>query len=315
MARRVCFNVTIFGILLFFITASLFAQGFPLTFTDAFKRKVTLKSKPQRIVSVAPSITEILFAVGAGERVVANTTYCNYPAAAAKRTKIGGYINPNVEKIVSLKPDLVLGARGTPRDIWEQMAAVKLTAAVVDSEGSLDAMLKSITAIGRLTGEDKNAAALVQRLDLRRQAVVKKTAKLGKADRPRVLFLFAPDELYSAGRGSFIDELITLGGGQNIAVKTKQAWPQLSMEMILAENPQVILVLTGVMGEKQSLTSAAVLAKLRAKPQWQNIAAVKQGRVAVLHDDAMTVPGPRMIDGLEATAAALHPQLFRQGAP
>ena len=315
MQRRACFfTVLITGVLLS-IAASLFAQGFPYTFTDSLNRAVTIKGKPKRIVSVAPGATEVLFAIGAGPRVVADTTYCKYPAAAARLPKIGGYTNPNVEKIITLKPDLVLGQRGTPRDIWEQMAALKLTVAVVDAEKSVDEMLKSINTIGRLAGEEKNAAALVKKLTARKQAVEQKTAKLAEQQRPRVLFIFSADALFSAGQGSFIDEIITLGGGRNIAAKTKLPWPELSMEMVIAEDPQVILLLPGVMGEKHKpLTSAAALARLRGKPQWKNIAAVKNGRVAVLGDDEMTLPGPRLIDGLETTAKALHPALFGKGA-
>jgi len=286
--------------------------GFPLTITDSLKRSVTVERKPRTIVSIAPSATEILFAIGAGDRVVADTTYCDSPPAAAKLPKIGGYINPDVEKILSLSPDLVLGARGTPTAMFNQLQSLKLTVAAIDEEDSIDQVFDSIRLIGQVVGENQHAAALVGKLKQRRAAVVARTAKLTAEQRPRVLFVFTPGDLYSAGKGSFIDEIIRLGGGVNIAAKTNSPWPQLSMETVVADDPQVILVLNGSMGGKQQpLTSAAALARFRALPRWAAISAVKNGRVYALDDDALTLPGPRLIDGLEAAAQAIHPELFK----
>lgn len=288
--------------------------GYPITITDSLKRKVTITHKPKKIVSIAPSATEILFAIGAGDRVVANTTYCDYPPEADKLPKIGGYTNPDVEKILALSPDLVLGARGTPVGLFDQMAALKLTVAAIDAEDSLDQMVESIRTIGKIVGEEKKAAELVEQLEARRRAVVSKTAALSPAQRPRVLFVFAPGDLFSAGTGSFIDELITLGGGVNIAAKAKTTWPQLSLETVIADDPQVILTLPGTMGNTQKpMTNTEALVRFRALPRWKNLSAVKHGRVYVLEDDPMTLPGPRLIDGLEATAAAIHPELFKGG--
>lgn len=288
--------------------------GFPITITDSLNREVTIAARPKKIVSIAPSATEILFAIGAGERVVADTTYCDYPPEADKLPKIGGFTNPDVEKIVALSPDLVLGARGTPVGLFNQMQALKLTVAAIDAEDSLDQMLESIRIIGKIAGENQRAANLVTHLEARRQAVVSKMTTLPASQRPSVLFVFTPGDLYSAGKGSFIDELITLGGGVNIAAKTKTTWPQLSLETVIADDPRVILTLPGSMGDKHKpMTDADALARFRVLPRWKNISAVKNGRVYVLEDDPMTLPGPRLIDGLEATAKAIHPELFKGG--
>ncbi|MHB0939634.1 MAG: ABC transporter substrate-binding protein [Armatimonadota bacterium] len=290
------------------------STGFPVTITDSLNRQVTIAAKPKKIVSVAPSATEILFAIGAGERVIADTTYCDYPPAADTLPKIGGFTNPNVEKILSLSPDLVLGARGTPVGLFDQMQSLKLTVAAIDAENSLDQMLESIRTIGKIAGEDDKAAGLIAQMEARRQAIVSKTAKLSPAQRPSVLFVFTPGELYSAGKGSFIDELITLGGGVNIAAQAKSPWPQLSLETVIADDPQVILTLPGNMGNKHKpMSNADAVARFRALPRWKSLSAVKNGRVYVLEDDPMTLPGPRLIDGLEATAAAIHPELFKGG--
>jgi iron complex transport system substrate-binding protein len=285
--------------------------GFPLTFTDSLNRRVTVEQQPRRIVSIAPSATEILFAIGAGDRIIADTTYCDYPPAAAKLPKIGGYSNPDVEKILALSPDLVLGARGNPVELINQLHALKLTVAAIDADGSLEQVFESIRLIGRIAGERQQATDLVKTLEARQMAVVKKMADLDDAMRPRVLFVFVPGDLFSAGKGSFIDEIIRLGGGENIAAKSKSAWPQLSMETVIADDPQVILVLPGSMGDKHKpMSDADAVARFRALPRWKTISAVKNGRIHVLEDDAMTLPGPRLLDGLEETAKAIHPELF-----
>lgn len=291
------------------------AAGFPLTLTDALKRTVTVPHKPTRIVSIAPSTTEILFALGVGNRVVADTTYCDYPAAASKLPKIGGYSNPDLEKLLGYTPDLVLGARGNPAEIYPQLDTANIPAVSIDAVTLRD-MLASIRTIGRLVGEVKAAETLIADLEARQKAVEQVTAGLPAKERPRVLFLFTPDNLYSAGKGSFIDELITLGGGANIAAKTNTPWPELSMETVLADDPQVIIVLAFSMGDaKQPLTSAKALQAFRKQARWRSVAAVKAGRVYAVDDDTMTLPGPRLIDGLEAMAKALHPDRFSKGAP
>ena len=285
-------------------------DAFPVTVTDALHHQVMLKSRPKRIISLAPAVTENLFLIGAGERVVANTTYCKYPLKARGLPKIGGYMDPDTEKVLSLKPDLVIAACGTRNDILDHMRAVGLTVLAVD-DTSLDGIDASLKLIGRATGCSAAAGSVVTRLDARRAAVRKKTAHLSAAQRPGVLFLFSFNDLYTAGPGSFVDELIQLAGGRNIAAVTRLPWPQLSMETVVAANPQVILVLPGNMGDAKSpLTAHRALATLRGRQAWHGIAAVKNGHVAVLDDDEVTLPGPRLLNGLEAIARAVHPELF-----
>lgn len=287
------------------------AGRYPLTIADALHHPVMLKGRPQRIISLAPSVTEILFAIGAGNRVLADTTYCKYPAAAARLAKIGGYLDPNAEKVVALTPDLVIAARGTRDDILDHLRALHVPLFVVDAN-NLTEVSASIKLIGRLVGNETTANQVAARLEARRNSICKKTAALAAAQRPATLFLFSFSDLFSAGPGSHIDELIRLAGGRNIAAGTRQPWPQLSMEAVAAANPQVILVLAGH-GTMSNLTPQAALATLRAKPQWRSLAAVKTGRVVVLDDDEMTLTGPRLINGLEAVARALHPELFPGG--
>jgi len=299
---------------LFFTTLSIVpAAAFPVTLTDALKHQVTIPQLPRRIVSLAPNVTEILFAIGAGKRVVADTTYCHYPAAATTLPKIGGYLDPNVEKVAAMTPDLVIGSRGNPLDLLTRIKSLGLPVLTVD-ETTLDEVLRDIRLIGRAVGAEDAANKLDARLKHRQQAIMTKTHGLSETGKPRVLFLFALDGgLFSAGPGSFVDELIRLGGGRNIAVATNTAWPELSMEAVIAADPQVILLLANH-GTNNSLTAKTALAKLRAQSGWRTVTAVKTGRVVVMDDDAMTLPAPRLLDGLEATARALHPELFPKKA-
>jgi iron complex transport system substrate-binding protein len=284
------------------------SRSFPVTVVDALGRKVVVPHRPLRIISLAPCVTEILFAIGAGNQVIANTSYCNYPPEAARREKIGGYLDPDVERVAALSPDLVLGARGNRREAIEQMQALRLTVITVDAN-NLEEVAQAIRLIGRVVGEENAAGKLAVELDARRKALLARTRHLAEARRPRTLFLFSFEGLFSAGAGSHIDELIRLAGGRNIAARTGAPWPQLSMEAIVSADPQVILLLSGH-GAKTRLSAQAALGRLRVDPRWRTISAVKRGRLAVLEDDLITIPGPRLIEGLEATAAALHPELF-----
>lgn len=286
---------------------------FPVTVVDALHHRVTVKQRPRRIISLSPAVTENLFIIGAGDRVVADTTYCKYPPKAVKLPKIGGYIDPDSEKVFAMNPDLIIAACGTRNDILEHLRAIGLTVLTVD-DTNLAGIDASLMLIGRMVGCTAAAKGVVARLDARRAAVQKRTAPLRAAQRPGVLFLFTLDDLYTAGPGSYIDELIQLAGGRNIAAVTRLPWPQLSMETVVAANPQVILLLTGGMeGTKSPLTAARALATLRGKAAWRDLTAVKTGRVVVLNDDEVTLPGPRLLNGLEAIARAVHPELFPAG--
>ena len=277
-----------------------------MTATDARGQQVALAHCPLRMISLAPSVTEILFAVGAGPRVIADTSYCHYPAAAARLPKVGGYVDPNLEKIVADKPDLVLGAKGNALDALEHLSQLGIPVITINPT-SLEDVEGAIRLIGRVTGNAPAAERLAARCAQRRAAVTKLT--LAASTRPRTLLLFSPDSLFSAGPGSHLDEMIRLAGGVNVAAHATLPWPELSMESVVAANPQLIIFLSGQMMNAK-LTTAHALARLRGDRRWRTLAAVQQGRVVVLDNDALTITGPRLIDGLEAMAAAVHPELF-----
>lgn len=289
--------------------------SFPVTVHDVCDRDVTIPHRPARIISLAPGVTEILFAIGDGDRVIAATNYCNYPEAANHLPKIGGYLDPNLEKITSLKPDLIVGMRGNKRDVLDRLYSLGLPIVVIDPT-TLDEIPQGIKLIGRVTGSLDEADDAARTFGLRRKSIENLLATVTPAMRPRVLFLFSTADqggIFTAGPGSHIDELIALSGGINIAASAGKPWPQLSMETVAAANPQIILI-SRMSDAGNPLTAAKALADLRAKTAWRSIDAVKSGKVYMM-DSVVTVPGPRLIDVLEQMTALLHPALFPKSEP
>ncbi|MBM3128339.1 MAG: cobalamin-binding protein [Chloroflexi bacterium] len=270
------------------------------TFTDDAGRVVALKGAPQRIVSLAPSNTEVLYALGLGARVVGVTQYCNYPPEAQEKPKVGGFSKIDLEKVVGLNPDLVLATNLHNKTVVPELEKRGLVIAVVEPKNVNDVLAK-ITFIGKLTGASENAAKLTAQLRSRIDAVTTKVATV--KDKPRV-FYEIDKSLYTPGPGSYIDDLLTKAGGVNIAADAKGSYAQLSPEAILAKDPQVILLGDMLFGESPE--------SVRARPGWTNITAVKTGRIVPIpNEDVIARPGPRVVEGLEMIARALHPDLFK----
>lgn len=288
------------------------ANDFPITISDALNNKVTVATRPMRIISLAPSVTEVIYAVGAGDRLIADTTYCDYPVAAQKLPKIGGFIDPNVEQIVALKPDLVIGAKGNPREALGQLRQMNIPVVTIDPETLDSAIDESLRIVGKVTGLSKKADKLASDNSKRKEVVAQQAA--ARAKRPRILMLFTADSLFSVGPGSYLDEMITLAGGVNIAGDTRLAWPELSMEKVIKDDPQIILIISMEKGATSSF-SDEILQQLRAKKQWKNISAVRNGKVVYLGNDELTLPGPRLINGLEAMAQVISPTPVNENKP
>ncbi|MHB0911849.1 MAG: ABC transporter substrate-binding protein [Armatimonadota bacterium] len=264
--------------------------GYPLTVTDARGCRVSIPARPERIISLSPAVTEVLFAIGAGGRVIADTNYCDYPAEAAKLPKVGGYFDPNAEKIVSLSPDLVIGQASACRSTLDHLASLGIGVIAVEPK-DLQGVSDTVRLIGRAVGAD--GEALASSLDARRRAVNER-AKRHK-DRPKVLFLFDTESLFTAGGGSYIGDLIRRAGGENIAADIRSPWPEISMEKVVAENPEVIVI-----GGRHGSLEIENVSRLTSDPRWRSVAAVKNRRIYVLNDDTLSLPGPRLIEGLEA---------------
>src|SRR5439155_23682367 len=213
----------------------------PHIFIDDLNRQVVLPSVPQRIVSLAPSITEILFAIGLGERVVGVTQYCDYPPEAQAKPKVG-YTHPSLEAIVALQPDLVLAPRELLRaDALGKLEQLEIPTYVLDAQ-TVDSILAHIQTLGRILGAQTAADELTGRMRRRIEDIRVRTSSL---PRLRVLYVLNSEPLITVGPGSFIHQLIELAGGSNIAARAQVAYPRLSMEAVLKEDPELILFPTG----------------------------------------------------------------------
>jgi cobalamin transport system substrate-binding protein len=282
------------------------AAGFPVTVVDSLGREVTMDAPPERIVTLAPSNTEILFALGAGDRLVGRDDYSDYPAEALDVPSIGSlYPQVNAEAIVALEPDLVMAAGLTNADDVKALADLGLTVFATRVDTQLDDVYNDILDVGTLTGQKAEATTLVDSLQAREAAVTAKTS--GLTDLPRVLYEIDgsdPARPWTAGPGSFIDQMLTLAGGDNVGRVGSDAYFQISLEELVAQDPQVIILGSATYGGQTPETVAA-------RVGWDSITAVKDGNVHEFDDNLVSRPGPRVIDGLEALAKLIHPELFQ----
>jgi iron complex transport system substrate-binding protein len=266
-----------------------------------------LSAQPRRIVSTSPSITETLFALGLGDRVVGVSQHCHYPPEATKRPKVGSYLRPNVEAIVGLRPDLVILQANTPESVAGQLERVKLPVLQVE-HGDLESMFAGIRAIAARCGVPDHGAKLESDIRARLSAVRARTANL-----PRRSLVFivgrnpgSLDNLIAVGKGSYLNELIAIAGGVNALAGNALPYPKLSLESMLGLNPDV-LVDMGDMAETTGVTEAH---KQEIVALWRRRPALKS-RVYAVASDIFVVPGPRVAEAAEAFARMLHPEAIR----
>ena len=278
--------------------------AFPLTITDDLGRDVTVETKPQRIVSLAPSNTEILFAIGAGDQVVGVTTYCNYPPEAQDREQIGGFSGKtiSVEKIVALEPDLVFSVGEIQRPAIEALEQVDITVVALDPN-DFDDVYATIELMGRLTGHEKDAAQIVADMKARVAAVQERIATIPEGERLTVFWETYDEPLMTVGTASFTHQLIELAGGLNIFADLTETYPQVNAEEVIKRNPAVIMGADS-MGDK--LTTELV----GQRPGWGQVQAVQDGRIYLFNGDMVSRTGPRLAQVLEEMARALYPDVF-----
>lgn len=273
-----------------------------LTFTDGLGREVVLPGPAQRVVSVAPSNTEILFAIGAGAQVVGRDEFSDYPAEAASLPSIGGSMGEfSAEAIVALEPDLVLAAEINTPELVKQLEDLGLTVYYLSNPTTLEEMYVNLEIVGQLTGHD--VSALVESLKERVAAVDEKIAPL--SFRPNVFYEIDatdPTKPWTYGPGTFGNLLIERAGGFNIASSAADPYPQWSLEQIVVANPSVIVLGDAMWG----VTPESV----KERAGWESIVAVQDGNIFPIDDNLISRPGPRLVDGLEALAKILHPGAF-----
>ncbi len=267
------------------------------TVRDMLGREVALHAPPQRIVSLTPSITETLYALGAEDLLVGVTTFCDFPPAAQQKPKVGGMVNPSLEVILSLQPDLVLATtEGNRESTIRQLDELRVPTYVV-SPKNFAGVLESITRIGQLIGRE--AAARRVAGDLRHRAD-KVLAAIRGRPRPSVLYLVWADPVIAPGSHTLITELIRMAGGASVSADQRIEWPRLSLEQVVAKAPEVIIVATHSSNHVDD-------ALRRWREQKLLLPALKAGRVHTIDGNLVHRPGPRIAEGLEALVQAIHP--------
>lgn len=291
--------------------------GFPLRLKDDLGREVVIKSKPQRIISLAPSLTEILFALGLEKKIVGVTSFCNYPAKAKKKEKVGSYSNPNLEKIISLRPDLVLATQGNPLSLIKRLEKLKITTFAVDPQG-VGEVIKTIKKIARITSAVRKGRELTNKMEEKLKRIVSRTkgrsekweVRSKKAedrrqnDRPEVFLMLWDNPLISVGSKTLLHNLVTLAGGRNVAAGSPSDYPIYNIERLLKQNPDV-LILIG-MGKDWQYK----LKQIKKNKILKELKAVKKNKIYLINPDLVNRPGPRIIKGLEEMAKIIHPEMF-----
>ena len=278
----------------------------PIQLTDSLSRTVTLAAPAKRVITLAPSNTEILYAIGMGSVLAGRDDYSNYPPEVTQVPSIGAESpHVNAEAIVALHPDLVLaGGINSPDDVT-QLAQLGLTVYATSNAGSLDDIYHDIQAVGALVGASDAANQLVATMQARVAAVKNKTT--GLTQHPIVFYELDatdPSKPWTPGPGSFIDQLISMAGGTNAGDIAKDQYAQLSLEQLVAENPDIIVLGSAKYGGQTPQLVAA-------RPGWGGLKAVQNHQVYTFDDDLVSRPGPRVVDGLEQLAKLIHPELFQ----
>ena len=270
-----------------------------LSIVDDYGRSVKLSGPAERIVSVSPTPTEILFAVGAGSNVVGVDDYSDYPAEAANLTKVGSY-TLNLEVIISLNPDLIVCSDLVPRSQLDQLATQQGIPYFIFATRTMEDVYKDIRLAGGLTGHTTEADELVTDLQTRVNAITSKTLA-ANVTKPRVFIEYYP--LWTYGPGSFGDDLIRLAGGENIAANASNEYPELTSEFIIAQNPEVIVYTIGPM-------TTTTESEIAGREGWSGIRAVAGDNIYSIDDNLLSRYGPRIVDGFEQLAEMIHPELF-----
>jgi iron complex transport system substrate-binding protein len=274
-----------------------------LTVTDQTGRRIVLPGPPERIVSLVPSATETIFAVGGQDRLAGVTDFCDHPAAARQKPSVGGMIAPSLESIVALRPDLVVATTaGNREETFDQLARLGIAVYVVNPT-TVGEVLDLIGRLGRLTDRAAAADRLVAQL---RQRIDTVTARVAPRPRPRALYVLWPDPLIVPARGALVTELIALAGGDSVTTDGGVGYPRYSMEAALARGPEIIFVASHD-------TTGSPLAR-RTWERFTQVPAVSAGRVHTVDGSLMHRYGPRIVDGLEVLARLMHPDAFPNAA-
>lgn len=281
------------------------ATVYPLTIKDATGAELTFDKAPERIVSTSPSETEILFALGLGDKIYGVSDYDNYPKEALAKPKVGGVTKPNEEAIIAAEPDLVIGGISMKGDIAEKFRGLDLKLYKTEPK-KVEDVLNNILQIGKMTDKQREAEALVAQMKEDIQYVKEKAAGLKQVDKKKVYIEFSPG--WTVGKGEFMDELITMAGGLNIASDT-EGWNAIDEEKVIQDNPEVILYTAGRVDDK---TGKSIDELITSRSGWEKITAIQEGRLHAIDGDIVSRPGPRITEALKNIAESIYPELYKQ---
>ena len=270
--------------------------------TDQLGRIVSLPDNPKRIVSLAPSITEIIYELGQEHRLAGVTRFSDFPPKAAELPKVGSFVQLDLERIVALKPDLCVATKdGNPRAVVERLESLQIPVYVVNPR-DIDSVMKTVVEIGAFLNAGKKAKTLAQKMRSRIQRVECLVAKA--SSRPRVFYQVGIFPIVSAGSNTFIHELILLAGGKNLAQGTI-SYPRFSREQVLALSPEVFII--------SSMAKGEVFERVKKEwSRWTDIPAVRNQRIFLVDSSLFDRPTPRLLDGLELLVRLIHPELFEE---
>jgi iron complex transport system substrate-binding protein len=277
------------------------------TITDEIGRHVKIPGEVKRVVSLAPNLTEIVFALGKGDQLAGDTDFCDFPPEATRKPHVGGPVNPNFEQIAALKPDLVLATKAiNRRETVNALDRLRLPVYVTDPH-SVDGMIASVEHIGNALHSTDTSGALVNEL---RSRLADLDRRMAGVPPRRVLFIVWTDPLISIGRDTFIADALRHAGAQSV-VDTVTEWPRVNLEEMIRLQPEFLVFASSQVGSTQHDTQHDIDA-LRTRPGWRRLDALRRGNIVVI-SDSINRPAPRMLDAVEQLARALHPESFAPG--
>ncbi|MBS8263876.1 ABC transporter substrate-binding protein [Mesobacillus boroniphilus] len=286
-------------------TAQQAEAKFPVTIKDGTGQEVTIESKPEKIVSLIPSNTEIAYGLGLDEQIVGVSEFDNFPEEVAEKEKIGG-MEFNLEKIISLKPDLVLAHASSAHSSeagLQQLKDTGITVLVVNDATTFDEVYESISMIGTASGQKEKADVMIADMKKKIEEIKTKAQEIKEEDRKSVFVEVSPaPEVYAAGKNTFIDEMLQIINAENTV--TEEGWPKLDSEAIIKRNPEVIITTHGYYTPEP-------VKNVTSREGWDKITAVKENRVVDVHSDKVTRTGPRLTEGVEELAKAVYPDVFK----
>lgn len=265
---------------------------------DSLGREIIIGQYPKKIISLAPAITEILFAIGLDQEIIGVSDYCDYPEKAKAKAKMGGFQNPNVELVASKDPDMVFISAGVQEEFIRKLEEINIKVVVLDAD-TIEQVIANIELAGQLTGKEEPAQKVAADMKAKLAEI---TAKVKDRPKPKVFFEVWDDPLMSAGSGSFINNMIETAGGNNVAATSKERYYNYSVEKLLETNPDIYII------NSHSHTPADI----KKRTGYMTLSAVQNDKVFMIDDNLISRAGPRVIQGLEAMARYFHPEAFKE---